>query len=351
MFYRYEIKNNGKEDILYLYLTMTYEFSKELDQAHPSTKINDKVKNFIQNNSVDFKGNKVYLVVDGIIIQTLNINKEYVVKNIEEQSKYSNDSYIVKVKFPDNHEETMTLNNYLLGVLATNQTKDLELTTLKALCLLYRTYAYKEMRNNKFIQAVNPFQIFKHISYYKVLWLDQYQENFNKIQKAIKDTDGEFITYQDKYINPYIHICNNGFTETLPNIEYLEKRSSLWDYASPYYLEIKDYDYNYLKEIFSVTEEQLKELKVLKINSSNHIEEIQIGNKIYSGEQFRNIINLKSSDITIIINPTFIRFITKGWGNCLGLSQFGANEIAKCNCSYTSIIQYYFPKVTIKKYK
>ena len=30
MFYRYEIKNNGKEEILYLYLTMSYEFSKEL---------------------------------------------------------------------------------------------------------------------------------------------------------------------------------------------------------------------------------------------------------------------------------------------------------------------------------
>ena len=31
MIYRYEIKNNGAEDILYLYVTMTYEFSKELE--------------------------------------------------------------------------------------------------------------------------------------------------------------------------------------------------------------------------------------------------------------------------------------------------------------------------------
>ena len=60
--------------------------------------------------------------------------------------------------------------------------------------------------------------------------------------------------------------------------------------------------------------------------------------------------NLKSTDINIIVNPTYIRFITKGWGNNLGLSQFGANEIAKVGCSYIDIIKYYFPKCSIKKY-
>ena len=78
MFYRYEIKNNGKEDILYLYLTMTYEFSKELD----GNKIEERTKKFIKNNSIDFNGNKIYLVVDGIIIKTFDINKDYVIKDV-----------------------------------------------------------------------------------------------------------------------------------------------------------------------------------------------------------------------------------------------------------------------------
>ena len=342
MFYRYEIKNNGKEDILYLYLTMTYEFSKDLEKNDSNSTIAEKAKYFINNNSIDFKGNKVYLVVDGIIIKTLEINKEYVIKKISKNSKYSNNNYIVKVRYSKDKYEDMTLRDYLLGVISTNMIKDLELTTLKALCLLYRTYAYKEMKEHSCIAAVNEFQIYKPISYYKIIWLDNYQEVYNKINKAIEDTDGEFITYDDKYIYPFIHISNNGYTRKSEQYEYLDKKSSLWDYASPYYLEIKDYDYKELEKILGVQKDKIKLLEITKVNESNQIEQIKVDDKIYSGEHFRSLLNLKSSDITLIINPTFLRCITKGWGNQLGLSQFGANEIAKCGCSYTSIINYYY---------
>ena len=351
MFYRYEIKNNGGEDILYLYLTMTYEFSKELENPSDKSSIVEKTKNFINNNSIDFTGNKIYLVVDGIIIKTLDINKEYVVKTISKDSRYSNDNYIVNVRYSKDKYEQMTLKNYLLGVIATNKIKDLELTTLKALCVLYRTYAYKEMKEHKSIPATNQFQIFKPISYYKIFWQEKYQENYNKINKAITDTDGEFITYNDEYIYPFIHISNNGYTKKSNEYAYLERNSSLWDYASPYYLEIKDFDYQELEKILDLEKEEIKKLKILEINESNQIEKIEIGGKIYSGEHFRALLNLKSSDISLIINPTFLRCITKGWGNQLGLSQFGANEIAKSGCSYTNIINYYFKNIAIKKYK
>lgn len=351
MFYRYEIKNNGSEDILYLYLTMTYEFSKELENNTEKSSIAEKTKDFINNNSIDFNGNKVYLVVDGIIIKTLEINKEYVIKSVSKESKYSNNNYIVTVKYDKSKKEQMTLRDYLLGVIATNMINNLELTTLKALCVLYRTYAYKEMKEHKYISAVNQYQIYKPISYYKMLWIDNYQDKYNIILKAIEDTDGEFITYNDDYIYPFIHISNNGYTRESEQYKYLPKKNSLWDYASPYYIEITDYKYDTLEKIFKDKTEKIKNLQIKEINNSNQIERIQIGNKTYSGEHFRSLLNLKSSDTTIIINPTHIRFITKGWGNQYGLSQFGANEIAKNGCSYTSILNYYFKDIKIKKYK
>lgn len=351
MFYRYEIKNNGKEDILYLYLTMTYEFSKELDNKNDNSNILEKTKEFINNNSIEYNGDKVYLVVDGIIIKTFNINKEYTVKDVSKNNKYSNDNYIVKIKYSDDKYESMTLKNYLLGVIATNKIKDLELTTLKSLCVLYRTYAYKEMEEHNYINVSNPYQIYKPISYYKIFWLDKYQDNYNIINKSIEDTDGEFVTYHDEYIYPFTHICNNGYTRKSNKYEYLDRKSSLWDYASPYYLEIKDYNYNELKNIFRENEETIKSIKIIEVNESNQIEKIKIGSKYYSGEHFRSLLNLRSSDITLIVNPTFIRCITKGWGNQYGLSQFGANEIAKNGGNYLNIIKYYFKDIVIKKYK
>mgnify|MGYP000781718225 CR=1 FL=1 len=68
MFYRYEIKNNGLEDVLYLYLTMNYEFSKELSSKSDDSELRRRTTNFIKNNGIDFNGNKVYLVIDDITV-------------------------------------------------------------------------------------------------------------------------------------------------------------------------------------------------------------------------------------------------------------------------------------------
>lgn len=349
MIYRYEIKNNGVEDILYLYVTMTYEFSKELD-GNENKKLQSKCETFIKNNSIPFQGKKVYLVIDGIIVRTLNLQKEATTDTEKTETDFSNENFHVMIRFENNHKMEIKLKDYLLGVIATNSMKDLELTTLKSLCLLYRTYAYKQMKEKKYIDAVNEYQIYKPISYYKVAWINNYNYYYNKILKAIEDTDKEFITYHNTYINPFIHISNNGYTDNLKEFPYLEKRSSLWDYASPYYLEIKDFTNDELEKILQVNEKDLKDTKITEVSESNYIKKIKVGKKEYTGKEMKEKLNLKSTDITIIINPTYVRFITKGWGNNLGISQFGANEIAKAGCSYTSIIKYYFPSVTIKKY-
>lgn len=349
MIYRYEIKNNGKEDILYLYVTMTYEFSDELNNNQDKN-IQKKCEKFIENNSINFQGNKIYLVINGIIVKTINLNEKEKIEEEKEKKLFSNNEFYVTIRFENDRKIKISLKEYLLGVIATNTIKDLELTTLKALCLLYRTYAYKQMKEKKYIDAINKYQIYKPISYYKVAWINNYNYYYNKISKAIEDTDKEFITYQNNYINPHIHITNNGYTDTLKDVPYLEKRSSLWDYASPYYLEIKDYTNKELENILKIKSDTLKQTTIIEVSESNYIKKIKVGEKIYTGKEIKENLNLKSTDITIIINPTCVRFITKGWGNNLGISQFGANEIAKAGCSYTSIIKYYFPSVAIKKY-
>ena len=61
MFYRYEIKKVNDEDVLYLYLTMAYEFSKELGVEADDTDIKRRTKNFIKNNNINhiFYCNKI----------------------------------------------------------------------------------------------------------------------------------------------------------------------------------------------------------------------------------------------------------------------------------------------------
>ncbi len=350
MFYRYEIKKVNDEDVLYLYLTMAYEFSKELGVEADDTDIKRRTKNFIKNNNIDFKGRKAFLIIDGIIVKTVDIEKNEDVELIKQTHDYSDQQYLITIELENHIVVEMTLKEYLLGVLATNATISMNIETLKALTVLYRTYAFKEMEENKKIMAINRYQIYKPLSYYKLVWIHDYNSTYHKLLKAIQETDREFVTYDGKYITPFIHVCSNGYTSADPDFPYLERRPSLWDYASPLFLKVTDYDYTQLEKIFKQKKESIKNMEILSLTDNNRIKSIKIGKEIMDGIAFKQLLNLPSDDITIIINENNIRFITRGYGISLGLSEFGANEIADSGCNYADIIHYYYPNVIIKRF-
>ena len=349
MFYRYEIKKDSTNEVLYLYFTMNYEFSNELSKIdNKNSNIKKQIKDYINEHHIKFNGKNICLITNGIIIKTIDINDLEDPKRINSNNKYSNDKYIINIHYIDSMT-TINMRNYLLGTLATNCINNLELTSIKCMAILFRTYAFKMMEENDMVLATNDFVIYKPIEYYKFIWKDDYQYLYNKIDKAIKDTEGEFITYKDNYILPFYHICSNGHTSNNSKYPYLTRVDSIWDYTYHKYLSYKDFGIESLSELLRIKKEDLKKITILE-SSSNHIERIKIGNTIFSGNDFRKLLKLNSSDINIIIYPTHIRIITKGIGSNLGLSQFGANELAKASCSYLNILKYYFPSTEIKKY-
>ena len=352
MFYKYEIKKEKKNSSLYLYLTMSYEFSKELTQLNSDELLGKKINNFIKDNNISYNGDKVYLVVDDIIIKAVDIkNIEDNIEVLATTKSYSDNDFIVKIKLDNDVIVEISLKEYLLGVLASNALSNLEEETLKALCILYITYAFKMMKENNIIDSTNNFVTYRPISYYKLLWITEYNKIYSKLLDVIIKTNKEFITYQNNYILPFVHLCNNGYTTSSLTYPYLVKRSSLWDYASSFYLTIKDIDYNTLEKKLNMRKEDIKNINILEITDSNNIKSIKIGSRIFTGDNLKVLLDLNSSDITIIINEDSIRFITRGKGNNLGFSQFGANEIAKTGSNYVQLLKYYFPTTSVKKYK
>ena len=158
MFYKYEIRNNGMEDILYLYLTMSYEFSKEIGFNSSDKEITRRTRNFVKNNGIDYNGNKVYLVIDGIVVKALDISKSDVeIEVLKEDLYYSNEQYMVTIKLENEATIEISLREYLLGCLASRYYKGIEIETLKALAILYRTYAFKEMSEKRIILSFYEF--------------------------------------------------------------------------------------------------------------------------------------------------------------------------------------------------
>ncbi len=91
-------------------------------------------------------------------------------------------------------------------------------------------------------------------------------------------------------------------------------------------------------------------INVGKRNATNHVEEVIIDNKTVSGIEFRKLLNLRSTDFEISEKNGFYEITTRGYGHGVGMSQFGANMLAKENKTYEEILKYYYGNIELKNY-
>ena len=88
---------------------------------------------------------------------------------------------------------------------------------------------------------------------------------------------------------------------------------------------------------------------ILSKTSGNRILNIEINGITYTGVQIRNKLGLRSADFEIQKNDSGIVFITKGYGHGVGMSQYGANGMAKAGYNYIQILKHYYQGVTISQ--
>jgi len=106
MFQNYEIKQIGKEEVLFLYLDLNTEFAS--NQSQKKTTIKKEIKDYIEKKKIKFNGKKIILMAGSIIIgsllfttpllkkDTLNFNNNYSVsiintkENINDKERQNN---------------------------------------------------------------------------------------------------------------------------------------------------------------------------------------------------------------------------------------------------------------------
>ena len=343
MFYHYEIKNNGVEDILYLYLSMKYEIASEISFENDED-LGRRTNNFIQTNKINFKGKKVYLVVDGMIVKSLDISKTKT-NNYKNQA-FSCDDFVVNIVLEDHSICEILLKDYLLSILFSFYNPFIHDEVYKAICVMFNTYAYKMMKENNFILGNDSFFSYKPINDYKDTIIG-FDEILNRFKSIIYEVDCLFLKYKDEYILPFIHYSNSGKTVSNPKYPYLSSVKCLWDITSPNYISINDYSFY---EINSILGTQIDDNSIIDIRNNNGNNIIIINDNIFNIEEIRKKLNLCSNTIYLIVYKHFIRFISLGAGNGYGMSIFGACEIAKNGGKYFNILKYFFPKVNIYKY-
>ena len=92
-----------------------------------------------------------------------------------------------------------------------------------------------------------------------------------------------------------------------------------------------------------------KEIKILNKTEGGKVGEIQIGNKTFSGREIREAFQLRSSGFTIEIKDEEVHFSVVGYGHGVGMSQFGADGMAKEGKTHIDILKHYYKGVEIVK--
>ena len=72
-----------------------------------------------------------------------------------------------------------------------------------------------------------------------------------------------------------------------------------------------------------------------------------MGNKDFEGREIREIFELRSANFTVDVKGNNINFTTKGYGHRVGMSQWGANGMAKEGSTFGEILKHYYQGISL----
>ena len=92
----------------------------------------------------------------------------------------------------------------------------------------------------------------------------------------------------------------------------------------------------------------VEDIKILEYTSSGRVKTIKFGNHEISGTEARSIFGLRSTNFELSKESGKVKFIVKGYGHGVGMSQTGADSMAKSGSSAEEIINHFYVGVEIK---
>ncbi|MEH2145877.1 SpoIID/LytB domain-containing protein [Nostoc sp.] len=239
---------------------------------------------------------------------------------------------------------------YLYSVLGGEMDASWPQEALKAQAIAARTYALYErekQRNNPVYDLGNTpdrWQIYKGV-------ISESPATY----AAVDSTLGQVLTYKNRIILSVFHACSGGHTENVEDV---------WGSNEPYLRAVQDYDQNIrecnwvktfspteisakfpevgnVKDMIPETYSPFRSVKVLKIVGNR-------GTKVLQGEEVRTALKLKSTRFSVTkgADGSFV-LQGLGFGHGLGMSQWGAYNLARQGVNHLQILGHYYQGVAL----
>lgn len=260
----------------------------------------------------------------------------------------------------------MDLEEYIVGVVSAEMPAYYDFEALKAQAVASRTYTLYSMAhggchtnpdadvctNSKCCQAFSSHERMQNT------WKNDYANNYNRVAQAVMGTAGEVLVYDGKLCDALYHACSGGQTEDSEHV-YANALPYLRGVTSPYEDPMRTEDValktDALVELIAakypesgITESSVRDgIVIEKAYASGRVETLRLGKTTVTGKQARNLFGLRSTMFTVEWTKDGIVFHTKGYGHGVGMSQNGANGMAKHGSNYQEILLHYYTGVSI----
>lgn len=295
-------------------------------------------------------------------------------ENIAENQEEISEEYIynkygtIKLLHTDtNAVEEVALDTYLCHVVSAEMPVDFEKEALKAQAIVARTYTIYKINHKKHDNAdicddSNCCQAWISKEDRLARWDGDKEEKWKKIEECVNETKGKIITYNNEPINAFFHSNSGGKTE-LPvdvwgggsNMPYLQVVETAGEDGYTQYnseVELSNEEIvEKLKEKYAdiqIDFNNEEDIKILEYTSSGRVKTIKFGNHEISGTEARTIFGLRSTNFEIEKIDGKIKFTVTGYGHGVGMSQTGADSMAKSGSSAEDIINHFYVGIEIK---
>jgi stage II sporulation protein D len=257
--------------------------------------------------------------------------------------------------------ETMTLRDYLLGVVAAEMPAAFEPAALEAQAVaartdtLYRLLVAKPHREAACCVDPGCCKAYLSPEELRRRWGEDYDRWAEKIAAAVDATDGEVLTWEGEPIFAAFHACSAGRTEASEDV---------WVAALPYLRSVTTpetaADVPSFRSTVRFGTEELRQRLEDKVpgavlpedparwlagerrSETGRLLSVEAGGVTLSGTAFRMLLGLRSTAVSWTLAEGVFTFETEGYGHGVGLSQYGAEVMARAGESCEDILLHYY---------
>ena len=260
--------------------------------------------------------------------------------------------------------EIITMREFLYGVVAAEMPALYRLEALKAQAVAARTFALGKHMHAEADICGDP----AHCLAYRPLavtaaeWGGDGGELSDKIRAAVDQTDGQVLTYEGRLIDALFFAVSSGSTENAADVwgtdlPYLRGVDSPWDMESPGYESSVTVSVDEARRVLGASRpgadlsgDPGSWFGTARRSAAGGVISISAGGAEFTGAEVRTLFGLRSHNFNVTAGSDGIVFTVYGYGHGVGMSQFGARQMALLSDSdYAEILMWYYRGVGLSK--